>query len=62
VEFAFYPNQYRFREKHSTINAVTKFYCETLQSFDEGNDTLAIFLDLSKAFDIIDHYFATQIE
>ncbi len=35
--------------------AVTKFVSDTLLSFDERKSTVRIFLDLSKAFDTIDH-------
>ena len=47
----FYPSQYGFRPKHSTINAVTEFTYDTLLSFEKLEETLAVFLDLSKAFD-----------
>ena len=50
-----YPSQYGFRRKHSTINAVTEFTYDTLQSFEDKYFSLAVFLDLSKAFDTIDH-------
>ena len=51
----FYENQYGFRTKHSTIDAVTKFTADINHSLDEKEATLAVYLDLSKAFDIIDH-------
>ena len=43
-----YENQFWFRRKHSTIDAITKFVTATTQS-------LAEFLDLSKTFDTVDH-------
>ena len=49
------PNQYGFRSGHSTIHAVTKLTADILASFDNNKDSLAVFLDLSKAFDTIDH-------
>ena len=48
-------NQFGFRQKHSTIDAVTKFVTETCTSLDNNESTLAVYLDLSKAFDTIDH-------
>ena len=51
----FYENQYGFRTKHSTIDAVTKFTADINHSLDEKEATLAVYLDLSKAFDTIDH-------
>ena len=50
-----YLSQYGFREGHSTINAVTEFVGKIVQGFEKGECTLGIFLDLSKAFDTLDH-------
>ena len=38
-----------------TTDAVTKFVTETCTSLDNNESTLAVYLDLSKAFDTIDH-------
>ena len=46
-------NQFGFREKHITIDATTKFVTDT--SLDNNESTLPVYLDLSKAFNTIDH-------
>ena len=51
----FYHSQYGFRPKHSTINAITEFTSHILSSLDKHEYSLSVFLDLSKAFDTIDH-------
>ena len=51
----FYSNQYGFRRKHSTETAGLELFDRALKDVDEKNDPFAIFLDLSKAFDTIDH-------
>ena len=50
-----YDNQFGFRHTHSTINAVTKLITDTCKALDENEATVAVYLDLSKAFDMIDH-------
>ena len=50
-----YNSQYGFRNNHSTVNAVSEFIGKVINGFDKGELTLGVFLDLSKAFDTIDH-------
>ena len=51
----FYASQYGFRPNHSTINAITEFTSYVMSSLDKQEHSLSVFLDLSKAFDTIDH-------
>ena len=48
-------SQYGFRHKHSTINAITEFTNDIMSSFDMKHTSLAVYLDLSKAFDTMYH-------
>lgn len=49
------PRQFGFRPQLSTEIAITHFTDSVLDSMDKGRVTGAVFLDLSKAFDTIDH-------
>ena len=50
-----YESQYGFRNKHSTINAVTELIGNILNGFEKNQVTVCLFLDLSKAFDTLEH-------
>ena len=51
-----YKNQYGFRPNRSTDDAITKFITDINSSLNNQNNmSLSVFLDLSKAFDTIDH-------
>lgn len=50
-----FPSQYGFRNNHSTNMAISELMSSILKGFDEKKYTLGLFLDLSKAFDTIDH-------
>ena len=50
-----YKYQFGFRAKHSTTQAVTEIVDNLLEELDNGKVTAGIYLDLSKAFDTVDH-------
>lgn len=50
-----FHSQYGFRNNHSTNLAISELMSSILKGFDEKKYTLGLFLDLSKAFDTIDH-------
>ena len=49
------PSQYGFREGTSTELVVNEIYNYYLHNLDQGLVTCSIFLDLSKAFDTVNH-------
>ena len=51
----FYSSQYGFRKLHSAEFAALELIDRTLKGIDERNISLVIFMDLSKAFDALDH-------
>lgn len=48
-------SQYGFRQNLSTADAIDDILNTITKSLDKGNKSLAIFIDLQKAFDTIDH-------
>ena len=51
----FYHSQHGFRTKHSTETATLEFIDKIMRHLDNGELPIAIYIDLSKAFDTIDH-------
>ena len=51
----FYKHQYGFRKNHSTYMAIMQLVDHILASRDSGKFSVGIFLDLSKAFDTVNH-------
>ena len=51
----FYSDQYGFRPGHSTELASVRFVNDLIQQMDTFNIPISILIDLSKAFDTLDH-------
>ena len=50
-----YDRQYGFRPARSTIDAITEFTTDVLPCLDKKEKCISVYLDLSKAFDTINH-------
>ena len=50
-----FKSQYGFRKRHSCEHAITELIGEICKNLENEKHTLALFIDLSKAFDIISH-------
>ncbi len=55
-----YNYQFGFRNKHSTILAIAEIVDNIRELIDNGNSVLGIYLDLSKAFDTVNHNILLQ--
>ena len=53
-------NQFGFRPKHSTIDAIIQFTNQITEAFDNKETSVGLFCDLSNAFDTIDHSILIQ--
>ena len=51
----FYSKQYGFRSNHSCEQAIQDLYGHLISNKEEGQNSVAVFLDLSKAFDTLSH-------
>jgi len=56
----FSSEQFGFRQKHSTTLAVTDIYNRILHNAEQKKFTCALFLDLKKAFDTVNHSMLLQ--
>ena len=50
-----YDKQFGFQKEHSTEHAILQLTNQILQSFEQNKLTIGIFIDLSKAFDTVNH-------
>ena len=50
-----FKSQYGFRKKHSCEHVITELVGEITKGYENVKHTIALFLDLSKAFDTISH-------
>ena len=50
-----YDSQYGFRKDHSCKDAISELLGEILHNLENNKYTIAIYLDLSKAFDTLQH-------
>ena len=48
-------NQFGFRKAHSTVHAITSIHEQILENINNNEHTISIYLDLSKAFDCVNH-------
>lgn len=50
-----HPQQYGFRQNLSTESAICALLENVVQPLDKGNIVGAVFLDLKRAFDTVNH-------
>ena len=55
-----YDKQFGFRQKHSTAMALLKTVDQIFEEMDNTKTTVGVFIDLSKAFDTVDHKILLQ--
>ena len=50
-----YKKQFGFQENYSTDHAIIQLFDQISNSFEKNHFTLGVFINLSKAFDTVDH-------
>ena len=53
--YMFFPKQFGFQINNSTYRAILNLTDDILTSFEKGQFTLGVFIDLSKAIDTVNH-------
>ena len=51
----FHPNNHGFRPHHNTLTALAQLHDMWLRAAEQGDLSAALLLDLSAAFDLVDH-------
>ena len=60
VNKLWHPNHHGFRPNHSTATAITQLYDIFIRGAENKELTAALLLDLSAAFDVVDHQILLQ--
>ena len=55
-----YDEQFGFRQKHSIAMALLETFDQISEAMDNKKNTVGVFIDLSKAFDTVDHKILLQ--
>ena len=50
-----YPKQFGFQKSHSTDHALLQLVDQIYESFECNEYSVGVFIDVSKAFDTVDH-------
>ena len=50
-----HPKQFGFQKGHSTGHVLLQLVDQIYESFERNEYTIGVFIDLSKAFDTVDH-------